>query len=58
MAITSRELSALVQLVNRTPVSGAEQLWLQGLLQRLASEIELEKAKNLEKAKDEEGAPD
>lgn len=33
--MTEEELAALVQLLNRIPVSNAERLWLQDLVKRL-----------------------
>jgi len=37
--ITQQELNALAQLLQRTPVSNAEAMWLQMLLARLQGEI-------------------
>lgn len=37
--MTEIELQALLDLLNRTPMTRAEQLWLQALVNRLMAEI-------------------
>ncbi|MBK9003475.1 MAG: hypothetical protein IPM41_06320 [Sphingomonadales bacterium] len=37
--MTEHELQALVDLLNRTPLSRSEALWVQQLMARLAAEI-------------------
>lgn len=34
--ITAQELQALVELLNRSPMTAAERLWCQALIERLA----------------------
>jgi len=55
--MSREELAALVQLLNRftTMLSEAERLWMQGLIQRLASEIELRESKKAGTENDGEG---
>lgn len=42
--MTEQELQALVQLLNRTPMTQAERLWVQGLIQRELEQARVAKA--------------
>jgi hypothetical protein len=42
--MTERELAALVALLNRTPMTPAEALWIQELIARLEAQIKQAKA--------------
>ena len=42
--MTEQELSALVALLNRAPMTAAEGLWLQALVARIAAQIKQEQA--------------
>lgn len=44
--MTQAELNALVQLLQRIPVSQAEAIWLQGLMARLQAEIQAKEQDN------------
>ena len=37
--MTQQELNALVEILNRCPMTQAERLWLAGLVQRIEKEI-------------------
>lgn len=43
--LNEQELTALVSILNRAPMSPAEQLWLQALIAHIAEAIKAEAAK-------------
>jgi hypothetical protein len=40
LGMTQAELAAMVELLNRIPMTAAEKLWCQALVERLAAESE------------------
>jgi len=52
--VTQQELQALVELLNRCPMTGAERIWVQELIGRLAAAIDEEKPEGEENTIGEE----
>lgn len=58
MYITSQDLNALVELLNRLPKSRAENLWALGFIERLGLVIQQQKKDDHKEVEDAEGNQD